>query len=105
MGLNDRYADGTDISWIWDADFEKLVSMGDRLHRVVVTGIRADEMAMRFKYAGLDPQKIDIIRDYSELLRSVTKEHIPVFIMPTYTAMLSIRELMSREYHIKEFWK
>ncbi len=105
VGLNDRYADGTDISWIWDADFEKLVSMGDRLHRVVVTGIRADEMAMRFKYAGLDPQKIDIIRDYSELLRSVTKEHIPVFIMPTYTAMLSIRELMSREYHIKEFWK
>ncbi len=105
VGLNDRYADGTDISWIWDADFEKLQTMGDRLSGITVTGIRAAEIAMRFKYAGIPTEKIRLLSDYKQLLETVISEKTPVYIMPTYTAMLEIREVLSRDYSFKEFWK
>lgn len=105
VGLNDRYADGTDISWIWDADFEKLQTMGDRLSGITVTGIRAAELAMRFKYAGIPTEKIRLLSDYKQLLETVIAEKTPVYIMPTYTAMLEIREVLSRDYSFKEFWK
>ncbi len=105
VGLNDRYADGTDISWIWDADFEKLAEIGDKLHGVIVTGIRADDMAMRFKYAGIPLDKIKVISDYAELVNTVINQSVPVYIMPTYTAMLEIREKISKTYSFKEFWK
>lgn len=105
VGLNDRYADGTDISWIWDADFEKLASMGDKLKEIVVTGIRCDDMAMRFKYAGIPLEKIKVMRDYDKMLQEVVSQSYPVFIMPTYTAMLEIREKISKTYSFKEFWK
>ena len=51
--LNDRFADGTDISWIWDVDFEALAAQQDRFPRVLVSGVRADDMALRLKYRGL----------------------------------------------------
>ena len=105
VGLNDKWADGTDISWIWDADFERLHDIGDHLNSVIVTGIRADEMAMRFKYAGIDTNKIRIIKNYEEVIKTVIKEKAPTFIMPTYTCMLAIREVFSRVYKFKEFWK
>ncbi len=105
VGLNDRYADGTDISWIWDADFEKLAAMGEKLTGITVTGIRADELAMRFKYAGIPTEKIRVIKDYKLLLKTVIQEKTPVYIMPTYTAMLEIREIFSSEYNFSEFWK
>ena len=50
--LNDRAQDGKDISWIWDVDFEKLLGMGDMLKDVYVSGVRADDLALRFEYAG-----------------------------------------------------
>lgn len=105
MGLNDRYADGTDISWIWDADFERLAALDDKLKEVVVTGIRRDDMAMRFKYAGVPTEKIKEIDNFEEVIEYVTSKPYPAFIMPTYTAMLEIREIMSRKYGYKEFWK
>ena len=105
VGLNDKWADGTDISWIWDADFERLHDVGDHLNSVIVTGIRADEMAMRFKYAGIPQDKIRIIKDYEEVLKTVIAEKVPTFIMPTYTCMLGIREVFSKVYNFKEFWK
>lgn len=105
MGLNDRYADGTDISWIWDADFERLAALGDKLVGVVVTGIRRDDMAMRFKYAGVPTEKIKVIDNFEEVIEYVAAKSYPAFIMPTYTAMLEIREIMSRKYGYKEFWK
>lgn len=105
VGLNDRYADGTDISWIWDADFEKFSTMGDRLKSVIVTGIRADEMAMRFKYAGVPTEKIIVERNYEAMLNDIISQSSPAFIMPTYTAMLEIHGLLSKKYSVKEFWK
>ncbi len=105
VGLNDRYGDGTDISWIWDADFEKLAELGDRLHRVIVTGIRAAEMALRFKYAGVPEEKIFVDEDYDKLIEDIVSDPTPAFIMPTYTAMLDIREVFSKTYNYKDFWK
>lgn len=105
VGLNDRYADGTDISWIWDADFEKLAAMNDKLQSVIVTGIRRDDMALRFKYAGIPQDKIHVIKDYDKMLDEIVSQPSPTFIMPTYTAMLEIREKISKKYSFKEFWK
>ena len=68
--LNDRYADGTDISWIWDVDFEALARQSARFTRILVSGVRADDMALRLKYAGFDTGRIEVIRDYENLLES-----------------------------------
>ena len=105
VALNDRFADGTDISWIWDVDFEKLNQISEKLTEIWVTGRRADEMAMRFKYAGISVEKIKVIKDYEKLIESAAAQSAPVYIMPTYTAMLDIREIFSKNYGFKEFWE
>ena len=105
VALNDRFADGTDISWIWDVDFEKLNNISDMLTGVWVTGCRADEMAMRMKYTGLPIEKIRVIKDYNELIAQAVAQDAPVYLMPTYTAMLDIREIFSKSYGFKEFWE
>ena len=105
VSLNDRFADGTDISWIWDVDFEKLNNISDMLTGVWVTGRRADEMAMRMKYTGLPIEKIRVIKDYNELIAQAVAQDAPVYLMPTYTAMLDIREIFSKSYGFKEFWE
>ena len=64
--LNDRGADGTDISWIWDADFEKLCELSGRLEKVIVSGDLASDMAVRVKYAGIDPRFVSMERDYEK---------------------------------------
>ena len=103
--LNDNDADGTDISWIWDADFERLATMGGRLTRVLVSGIRAEDMALRLKYAGVDPQRMEIIHDYARLIDEMCRSEDRVFIMPTYTAMLTLRSQLQKRLGGKEFWE
>ncbi len=102
--LNDRAQDGKDVSWIWDVDFERLVAM-EQLEKIVVSGIRADDMAMRFKYAGMPTDKIEVIRDYGQLVESLIQEGKMVYIMPTYTAMLELRGTISKHYGFKAFWE
>ena len=103
--LNDRSFDGKDVSWIWDVDFERLTEMGDLLTGVYVSGVRADDMAARFKYAGVPTEKLRVIKDYSELLKACLAQDRPVFIMPTYTAMLDLRATVSKNYGFKNFWE
>lgn len=103
--LNDRDADGTDISWIWDADFERLCTMEDRLKRVFVSGVRADELRMRLKYAGVEEQRITVYYDYGDLIEAMCVSDLPVFIMPTYTAMLDLRSRLQKRLGGKEFWE
>ncbi|MDD6023132.1 MAG: MurT ligase domain-containing protein [Oscillospiraceae bacterium] len=103
--LNDRAQDGRDISWIWDVDFEKLLDMGEKLDAIYVSGVRADDMALRFKYAGIPPEKIFIEKDYVALMEKVTAQPQPVYVMPTYTAMLDLRDKISRTYGFKEYWE
>ena len=103
--LNDRAADGTDISWIWDVDFEKLLDMGDRLARLYVSGVRAYDMALRFQYAGIPMEKINVIQDPIALMETATTQGDPVYIMPTYTAMLDLRDRIAKNYGFKNFWE
>lgn len=105
VALNDRYADGKDISWIWDVDFEKLTAIQDNLTEIWVTGIRADDMVLRFKYAGIPIGKIKVIKDYEVLIQEMISQQAPVYMMPTYTAMLDIREKFSKNFGFKEFWE
>lgn len=102
--LNDRAADGRDISWIWDADFEGLNALAGRLDEVIVSGDRAEDMRVRIKYAGVDDAFIRVERDYETLVRSLEKETRPVCMMPTYTAMLELRQTVIRRCGGEDFW-
>lgn len=103
--LSDRVSDGTDISWIWDVDFEQMAQMDERLDSVLVSSVRAEDMAVRFKYAGVPTEKIQVIKDYGELVKACIAQDKPVFIMPTYTAMMELREVISKNYGFKNFWE
>ena len=105
ISLTDRESDGRDISWIWDVDFEKLARLGENLSSVYVSGIRADEMAMRLHYAGVAVEKIHVVKDYGALMEELTCQDKPVYIMPTYTAMLELRTVISKKYGFKAFWE
>jgi UDP-N-acetylmuramyl tripeptide synthase len=106
--LNDNLADGTDISWIWDVDFEKLNEIQEKICNTYTSGVRAEDMAVRLKYAGIYTDKINIIKDYRELIEtglSKTPESHSFYILPTYTAMTDIRKILKDKYKLKEFWK
>ena len=103
--LNDRFADGTDISWIWDVDFEALAEQQARFTRVLVSGVRADDMALRLKYAGFAPERIEVIREYDKLLTEIGSDETPAFLMPTYTAMFDLRGEISKHTDVKAFYE
>lgn len=103
--LNDNSADGTDVSWIWDAEFEKLPLLGDRLHSVTVSGIRASDLWIRLKYAGVTPEKISLERDYEALAGRISEMDKPVYIIPTYTAMLDFRACLVKHCGGSDFWE
>ncbi|MEX2025155.1 MAG: DUF1727 domain-containing protein, partial [Thermoleophilaceae bacterium] len=93
--LNDRIADGRDVSWIWDADFELLAG---RVRRVTCSGTRAEEMALRLKYAGIDADTV-VERDVGRSLDAAVaagEDGRPLYALPTYTALLELRDLLSR---------
>jgi len=93
--LNDNIADGRDVSWIWDADFEVL---GGRVRSATCAGTRAAEMALRLKYAGVPEDRIEVVDDLPVALdRAVAVDGDgPLFVLPTYTAMLTLREELVR---------
>jgi lipid II isoglutaminyl synthase (glutamine-hydrolysing) len=93
--LNDNVADGRDVSWIWDADFEVLA---DRVRLVTCSGTRAAEMAVRMKYAGVPEERIAVREELAAGLdAALAGGEGPLYALPTYTAMLALREeLVSR---------
>jgi UDP-N-acetylmuramyl tripeptide synthase len=104
--LNDNIADGRDVSWIWDADFELLAG---RVRRATCSGSRAPELAMRLKYAGIDPARIRVQPDLALALREAVAdrpdgESTPLYALPTYTAMLSLRELLLARGEVHSAW-
>ncbi|MCQ2420380.1 MAG: MurT ligase domain-containing protein [Clostridia bacterium] len=103
--LNDRAQDGKDVSWIWDVDFERLTQMDSLLSRIYVSGVRAEDLALRFKYAGFPEDRLHIEKDYHALMEQATSHKLPVFVMPTYTAMLDLRGTISKAYGYKQFWE
>jgi lipid II isoglutaminyl synthase (glutamine-hydrolysing) len=103
--LNDRIADGRDVSWIWDADFELLAG---RIRRATCSGSRAPELALRLKYAGIDPARIHVQADLSSALREAAAggsgSRTPLYALPTYTAMLALRELLVARGEVSSAW-
>ena len=95
LALNDRIADGRDVSWIWDADFELLAG---RVRRATCSGTRAEEMALRLKYAGIGAE-LHVDRDLERSLDSAVaagrEDGGPLYALPTYTAMLDLRNVLS----------
>jgi UDP-N-acetylmuramyl tripeptide synthase len=103
IALNDWIADGRDVSWIWDADFELLA---DGVRRVVCSGTRAPEMALRLKYAGWPEEAIEVVPGIEASLDSaVGGASGRVFALPTYTALLELRKLLADRGLAKEFWR
>jgi len=103
--LNDNIADGRDVSWIWDADFELLAG---RVRRATCSGSRAPEMAMRLKYAGIDPGRISVQPDLGLALTQSAADRpepeAPLYALPTYTAMLALRELLVARGEVRSAW-
>jgi UDP-N-acetylmuramyl tripeptide synthase len=103
IALNDRIADGRDVSWVWDADFELLAGA---VRRVVCTGTRAAEMAVRLKYAGWPVEGIEVELGIERSLdRALDRARGRLFVLPTYTALLELRKLLSRRGLAEEFWR
>ncbi|MDR1130996.1 MAG: MurT ligase domain-containing protein [Oscillospiraceae bacterium] len=104
--LNDNSADGKDVSWIWDVNFETLSDIADRVPEILVAGIRAGDMAVRLKYAGFDETKLRVFDgDYDALITAMQAQPLPVVIMPTYTAMMALRAKMSAAFGGRDFWE
>jgi UDP-N-acetylmuramyl tripeptide synthase len=103
IALNDRIADGRDVSWIWDADFELLAGA---VGHVVCAGTRAPEMALRLKYAGWPTAAIEVEPAIETSLDSaVAGAQARLFALPTYTSLLELRKLLAARGLAKEFWQ
>jgi UDP-N-acetylmuramyl tripeptide synthase len=102
--LNDDVADGRDVSWIWDADFELLAGQPGTW---VLSGTRAEDLALRLKYAGLEtPAAVE--PDIGAALARALRQTPPggfLYVVPTYTAMLRVRELLARRGRRAHYWE
>jgi UDP-N-acetylmuramyl tripeptide synthase len=101
--LNDRTADGRDVSWIWDADFELLPG---HVRRVTCAGTRAAELALRLKYAGLPIERLHVVPELAPALDEALAHArgVGLYALPTYTALLELREELARRGHVTRFW-
>jgi len=105
IAINDLFADGTDVSWLWDVEFERLQ---ERVNVVVCTGLRAEDMAVRLKYAGVEPERIRVENDPRralELALAAAEPNETVYVLPTYTAMLAMRQILQRTGYVRGFWE
>jgi UDP-N-acetylmuramyl tripeptide synthase len=105
VALNDGIADGRDVSWIWDVDFEPLF---ERLERLVVSGERAAELALRAKYAGFDTAAIEVVPDLAGAVDrglELTPDSSELVVLPTYTAMLGLQRLITERGLVRPYWE
>jgi UDP-N-acetylmuramyl tripeptide synthase len=105
VALNDAIADGRDISWIWDVDFEPLL---EGLQTVIATGERAAELALRFKYGGLDESRIVVEPSLEAAVDqglALTPDAGELVVLPTYTAMLALQRIVAERGLAKPYWE
>jgi UDP-N-acetylmuramyl tripeptide synthase len=105
IALNDRIADGQDVSWIWDVDFEQLKSAA---RHIVLSGDRALDLRVRLKYAELPDDRLEVVTDWREALQRAAAATPPgetLFILPTYTAMLELRSVLTRNGALQPYWQ
>lgn len=105
LALNDAIADGRDVSWIWDVDWEPLLH---GLERVIVSGDRAAEMALRCKYGGFPEGAIEVVPSLERALDrglELTPAREDLVLLPTYTAMLGLQEIVSERGLARPYWE
>jgi UDP-N-acetylmuramyl tripeptide synthase len=105
VALNDAIADGRDVSWIWDVDFEPLL---EGLETVVVSGERAAELALRFKYGGFDVERIVVEPSLGAAVDrglELTPSGSDLVVLPTYTAMLALQRIVADRGLAKNYWE
>jgi UDP-N-acetylmuramyl tripeptide synthase len=105
LALNDAIADGRDVSWIWDVDWEPLLGS---LERVIVTGTRAAEMALRCKYGGFPEDAIEVVPSLERALDrglELTPAGSEVVFLPTYTAMLGLQQIVTARGLARPYWE
>lgn len=101
--LNDNYADGTDISWIWDVDFEKLKDLN--IDSILISGMRSYDMAVRLKVAGLKADNFIIEETFEELTEKIkATPNDKIYVLATYTAMINFRKYLHSKGYIKNLW-
>jgi UDP-N-acetylmuramyl tripeptide synthase len=105
IAINDLFADGTDVSWLWDVDFEQLEG---RVRTAICAGTRAEDMAVRLKYALVPEDRIVVENDPRRALVEALARAAPgetIYVLPTYTAMLELREVLRQDGHVAGFWQ
>jgi lipid II isoglutaminyl synthase (glutamine-hydrolysing) len=101
--LNDNYADGRDVSWIWDVNFESLLSLN--INNILISGIRLYDMAVRLKVAGLDENKFILCDNFKNLTEKIKQcSENRVYILATYTSMIGFRKYLNSKGYIKKLW-
>lgn len=102
--INDRAADGRDVSWLWDVNLEQLPGQGFRT--LLTSGDRAEDMALRLRYAGFEASFVRSLSEPALALDAALKTGSPsVWVLPTYTALLEIRDLLRKGGHLPSHWQ
>jgi len=105
LALNDAIADGQDVSWIWDVDFEPLL---EHVGRVVASGDRAAELGLRLLYGGLPRDRLEVEPSLERALDrglQLVDAGTELVVLPTYTAMLALREILSARGLVRPYWE
>jgi UDP-N-acetylmuramyl tripeptide synthase len=105
VALNDDIADGRDVSWVWDVDFEPLL---EGIDEVIVSGSRAEELALRFQYGGVQPEAIKVLKGLGAALTygiEATPSRGELVVLPTYTAMLALRRIAAERGLVRPYWE
>ncbi len=103
IGINNNFADGKDISWLWDTNTESLAYV---TKHVITTGLRAHEMALRLKYTGIPQESISSQSDMNQALNSIQNNDTGssiIYGLVTYTAMLELRDILRQKKLVKKF--
>ncbi|MDE6432935.1 MAG: MurT ligase domain-containing protein [Lachnospiraceae bacterium] len=103
FGLNDNYADGKDISWIYDVEFERLLEAAAGAQHFYFTGKRAYDMQLRLKYADFDTEKFSVEKDYKTLIARLQREGRQTYLVLSYTCMLEFRDKLSEFVPLKKY--
>lgn len=103
--LNDNSADGTDISWIWDSEFE-LLTINNKQLTIACSGTRAFDLGLRLKYAGFNPNHLTVEPDIKKAF-IISKKNLKgrLFVLPTYTALLELQKILAQSRTKKYYWE